>query len=81
MFEQGLFDLRANDASPEEIAEYAKAAKLLMDQKNIEEPLALGFEESDALEQLEDLINPKPKNVEGQEVQDNEKTKGSKNER
>ena len=77
MFEQGLFDLRANDASPEEIAEYAKAAKLLMDQKNIEEPLALGFEESDALEQLEDLINPKPKNVEGQEVQDNEKTKGS----
>ncbi len=59
-FEQGLNKLRAGNASPEEISEYALAAKKIMDQHDIEMPLSLGEDESEAYKELQRLIGEKP---------------------
>lgn len=57
--EQGLNELRGADATPEEIADYARAAKEVMKQHDIEHPLYLAPEESEAYEKLDELISPK----------------------
>jgi hypothetical protein len=59
--EQGLMELRSADASPDEIAEYALAAKVMMEQLELENPLHLDLDETDAMEKLDKLINPHSK--------------------
>lgn len=59
--EQGLMELRSADASPDEIAEYALAAKMMMEQLELENPLHLDLDETDAMEKLDKLINPRAK--------------------
>lgn len=56
-FEQGLTELRVNNASDEEIAEYALAAKKMMEEKGIEERLHLSPDQHEAMEKMERLIN------------------------
>jgi hypothetical protein len=59
--EQGLMELRSADASPDEIAEYVLAAKIMMEQLELENPLHLDLDETDAMEKLDKLINPRTK--------------------
>ena len=69
-FEEGLNKLRAEDASPDEIAEYAMAAKQMMKEREIEAPLALDTDEVDAMEKIEKLIqgkDPDGETAEGKE--------------
>lgn len=56
-FEQGLNQMRAAGADADELAEYALAAKMMMQQLDIEHPLALGINEAEAMKRLEKIIN------------------------
>lgn len=57
LYERGLMELRAKNASSEEIAEYALAAKTMMQEREIEHPLTLTIEETEAMKELDKLIN------------------------
>lgn len=58
-FENGLRELQSSGATADEVAEYALAAKKMMQDKGIEQDLALPYDEKAAYEKLEKLINPK----------------------
>jgi hypothetical protein len=59
---QGLAELRASNASTEEISEYALAGKQLMKELDIENPLPLKINESFEMARLEELIKNKNEN-------------------
>ena len=55
-FEHKLFEMRANNATKEEIAEYAIAAKAVMESHGIEEHLPLSADDREAVRELNKLI-------------------------
>lgn len=63
-FEEGLNELRMADATSEEIAEYAVAAKKMMEDRGIEEGFCLGPDEEEAMKELNSLINAEVEDIE-----------------
>lgn len=80
-FEQGLMELRRDGATPEEVAEYAMAAKKMMQDREIDQKLPLGIYETEAMKELDNLINPAPKEAADQQEKpqnENEENGGEK---